>query len=64
MSEPATTAIGKRRLLRQAFERFFGAFRLRTAGKWIIYGILIGVLSGLVACAFFYVLQWAEFQTF
>lgn len=53
-----------RRAIARLFEKFFVAFRLRSAGKWVMYGLVVGIVSGLGAAAFFYALQWAEFQTF
>jgi chloride channel protein, CIC family len=35
-----------------------------TAGRWILLGILVGVVSGLGASAFFYALEWVTHTAF
>ena len=42
-------------------ERIFAALGLRTQGKWIIYGIIVGTVSALGAWLFFYLLAWFRF---
>jgi len=42
-------------------ERLFAVLGLRTQGKWIIYGIIVGMFAGLGAWVFFYTLAWLRF---
>ena len=42
-------------------ERWFAALGLQSQGKWIIYGLIMGVISALGAWAFFYSLAWCRF---
>jgi len=32
--------------------------------RWAVYGVIIGIVSGLGACLFFYLLEWMKFFTF
>ncbi len=43
------------------YERVFAALGLRSQGKWIIFGLILGVFSALGAWFFFYSLAWLSF---
>ena len=48
------------RLVRSVFR----ALNLREAGRWIVYGFLVGIVSGLGACLLFVALEWTTDWTF
>lgn len=47
--------------VRNKVERFFAVIGVGAGGKWIVYGVVIGLLSGTIAWLFFASLQWSSF---
>jgi CIC family chloride channel protein len=43
------------------FREFTQFIRHGNIGKWILLGMLLGLLTGLAASGFFYLLEWAKF---
>ncbi|NPA15384.1 MAG: chloride channel protein [Deferribacteres bacterium] len=43
--------------MREQLSRLLHALRLEESGRWVIYGLIIGVISGLGAAVFFYILE-------
>lgn len=46
---------------RDRIERFFAVVGVGSGGRWIFYGVVIGLLSGTLAWVFFASLQWSSF---
>jgi len=45
--------------IRRAFDLFFKGFKLTHPLRMAMYGAVVGVIAGLGAAGFFYLLEWA-----